>query len=239
MIDGQRERSRYWSSAREVTPEVLRQAQAIPFTLNPGERSSAVLHSLRLDQPENATLYVRIRAGLESRGEFVMSRAHDTLVRVPSYPKEAKIAQAGALLPRSGSGRLALIGRGVSTLRLDIARVQSDAVHHLASQTAGDIRSAHFSNYRFDEDNIVERQVRYLDLAPEHPSRAAFTHYDLSQHLADGGLYVVTVQGWNRSGAHAVGSRDRRLLLISDIGLLVKANRDDSQAVFLHGIARR
>ena len=46
----------------------------------------------------------------------------------------------------------------------------------------------------------------------------------------------MTVQGWDRDNDRGVGSGDRRLVLITDLGLLVKSNADSSQEVFVHSL---
>ncbi|MFK7888816.1 MAG: alpha-2-macroglobulin, partial [Gammaproteobacteria bacterium] len=237
MIDGERQRNKYWRGPREVTPDVLGQAREIELTLNAVADDAAFLHSAAVDVPDNATLYVRVAEGLTSSGDFVLGRAHDAIVRVPAYPKEARIGQAGALLPLTGTHELTLLSRGVSTLKVDVGRVLDNDINHLASQTNGDIKSPQFSSYQFDEDNLTSRTERFVDVSSAKPSEAAFARLDMSEFLPQGGYYLVTVQGWDRGGNYPVGSRDQRLVLISDIGLLVKTNADNTHDVFVHSLS--
>lgn len=226
-----------WQSPREITPAVLRESERFELRLSAVEGDSAARHSATLDLPEGRYLYLKIDAGLESDNGFVLTRPYDTVARAPEYPREAEIAQSGAVLPLAGSQRLSFVSRGVQTLRVELARLLDEDINHLASQTAGDIRSAYFSSYRFNEDNITARTTRFIDLNPEHPGRASYSSVDLGDDLAHGGFYFVTVQGWDRAGEQPVGDSDRRFVLISDIGLLVKTNADSSHDVFVHSIA--
>ena len=226
-----------WQSPREVTPAVLRESERLDLRLSAVEGDSAARHSAALDLPQGRYLYLKIDAGLESEGGFVLARPYDTVARAPDYTRQAEVAQSGAVLPLAGSQRLSFVSRGVQTLRVELARLLDEDIHHLASQTAGDIRSAYFNNYRFNEDNITARTTRFIDLNPEHPGRATYSSVDLGDGLADGGFYFVTVQGWDRAGEQPVGDSDRRFVLISDIGLLVKTNADSSHDVFVHSIA--
>lgn len=226
----------YWQSPREVTPAVLRVAKKVPLQLNPVENDRAALHSFAIDTTTHSTLYLRVRDGLTSEGEFVLARQYDTLVRIPAYPQESKIAQAGAILPLAGSHQLTFVSRGVSTLRVELGRLIESDINHLASQTGGDIQSPYFNNYQFDKDNLSERITRYIDVNAEHAGKAAYSSLDLSEFLPDGGYYFVTVQGWDRARKHVIGSSDQRFILATDIGLLVKQNVDSTQDVFVHSI---
>ena len=237
VIENARRTDYRWKSPREVTPEVLAIAEPIDLQLSPVEGDAAALHSAPLDLPEGLYIYLRIDEGLESDGGFVLARPYDTVARIPNYSKEAKIAQAGAVLPLSSSRRLTFVSRGVQTLRVELGRLVDDDINHLASQTGGDIQNPYFSNYLFNEDNITARSERFIDLSPEHPGKAAYSSLDLSEYLPDGGFYFINVQGWDRENQRPIGNSDRRFILITDIGLLVKTNTDRSHDVFVHSIA--
>ena len=236
-IDGARQRKKYWRGPREVTPDVLSQSRQLALTLNEVDGDAAALHSASLDVPDGATLYVRVAEGLESEGEFVLGRPFDAVVRMPAYPKEARVAQEGALLPLTGNHELTLLSRGVRTLKIEVGRVLDRDINHLATQTSGDIRSPQFSNYQFNEDNLTARSERFVDVSNTHPAKAAFAQLDMSEFVPQGGYYLVTVQGWDRNGNYPVGSRDQRMVMITDIGLLVKSNADNTHDVFVHSLS--
>ncbi len=236
-INGTRRRNMRWQSPREVTPDILRQAEEIEIELTPIEDDSAGLHSAAIDVPENRFIYLKIDEGLTSDGDFVLSRRFDTVVYVPEYPKEATIAQSGAILPLTSTHRLTFVSRGVETLQVELGRLIDDDVNHLASQTGGDVQSPYFNNYQFNQDNLTSRMTRYIDLTTEHPGKSVYSSLDLSQYLPGGGYYFVTVRGWDKANDRPIGSADRRFILITDIGLLVKSNADSTQDVFVHSIA--
>jgi len=226
----------HWRTPREVTPAVLQAAQRLDLQLSPVERDSSALHSARLDVPEGRYLYLRVDEGLVSDGGFVLAQPYDAVAQAPRYPKEAKIAQSGALLPLSSSHELTFISRGVASLRIELGRLIDEDINHLASQTGGDIQDAYFLNYPFNEDNITTRITRIVDLKPGHPGKATYASLDLSEYLPDGGFYFVNVQGWDRENERPIGVLDRRFVLVTDIGLLVKTNADRSHEVFVHSI---
>jgi uncharacterized protein YfaS (alpha-2-macroglobulin family) len=235
-LNGKRVRNKGWHQAREVTAEVLAQAERIGIELNPAEDDVAQLHSAPIDVADAAYLYVIIEEGLRSEGDFVMSRPYDTVVRAGSYPKEATIAQSGAILPLTSSHQLTFVSRGVNTLKVEIGRLLENQVNHLASQTGGDVKSPYFNNYLFNQDNLTVRSERFIDLNAEHPKKSVYSSLDLSEFLPEGGYYFVSVQGWDKEQERPIGTQDKRFILITDLGLLVKSNADSTQDVFVHSI---
>ncbi len=92
-------RMRHWNTPREVTDDILQQAVPVDVEMNPTEHDAAALQSFRVDTEAGRYLYVRIADGLTSAGDFVMVNGYDTVLRVPEYPQEARIARDGAVLP--------------------------------------------------------------------------------------------------------------------------------------------
>ena len=226
-----------WRSPREVTPAVLSESEPLDLTLNPTQRDTAATQSMTFDAPEGHHIYFRIGDGLTSTGGFVMASAHADIVSAPAYPKAAAIALEGALLSLSGDRRLTLSARGVTAIKVEIQQIVSRGLNHLVSQTRGDIRDPSFMGWTFDADNIASLTTRIVDVNPGHPRERVFAALDLNPFLDKGGLFLVEVQGWDQKRERTVGTRDRRLALITDLGLLVKTSLDHSQQVFVHSVA--
>ena len=226
-----------WRSSREVTPEVMAECEPLNLVVNPTERDTAEMQSVTFDAPEGQYIYFNIGDGLTSKGGFVMASTHAEVARAPDYPKEATIALEGALLPLSRNRRLTLSSRGVTAIKVEIQQLQPGAFNHLASQTGGDIRDPSFRSRIFNADNISSLTTRIVDVNPGHPRERIFATVDLNPLLDEGGLFIVRVQGWNRRQQSTVGWPDRRMALVTDLGLLVKTNIDQSQHVFVHSVA--
>jgi len=226
----------YYRSAREITPAILQKAEKVDLKLNPTEGDSGRFHSATFDLPERRAIYLRIDEGLTSDGEYVLDVPSETLHYVPAYPQEVSIAQSGAVLPLTSSQKLTFVSRGLATLKVEVARLIESEVKHLASQTRGDIKSPLFSNYSFSQDNITQRSERFITLNSAHPQKATYSSLDLSEYVPDGGYYFVSVQGWNTNRDYAVGHSDKRFILITDLGLMIKTNSDHSQDIFVHSI---
>ncbi|MCD4688671.1 MAG: alpha-2-macroglobulin family protein, partial [Desulfuromonadaceae bacterium] len=234
--------NRRWRSPREVTEAVL--AQATPLVLEPleTELGFAREYHVPLDVPPNRSLYLRLKPGLASLGGFVHSSFYDTLVRVPHYPQEIRLAADGALLSLAGAHQLGLLSRGLQAFQVRIGKVLPGQLQHLISQTQGDLRDPQFQHYRFDQDNIVDYAEQIVDLRPLHPKQANYASVDLSAHLPTGkdrfGLFFIEVSGWDKDRKRPIGwISDKRLILVSDLGLLVKDNADQSHEMFVQSVA--
>ena len=227
-----------WRSPAEVTEDVLAQSEPLQLKANPTERDAAMLQSVTFDAPPGRSVYLRVAPGLESTSGFVLAQGHDDLARAPDYPKEAAIAQDGALLPLTGNRLLTFFGRGVSAVRVEVQQLLPDTLNHLVSQTDGDIRDPWFwSQYTFNADNLATLTTRIVELNPGHPRDQVFATLDLDPFLDAGGIFFVEVQGWDPATERLIGEADRRMALVTDLGLLAKTNADGSQHVFVHSIA--
>ena len=229
-----------WTPAPEpsMADELFAISEPLALTVNPTERDAAMLQSATFDAPPGRFVYLRVAPGLTSAGDFVLASGHDAVVRAPGYPQEAAIAQDGALLPLTGNRLLTFWGRGLSAVRVDIQQLLPDTLNHLASQTGGDIRDPSFRNrWAFDADNLSALTTRIVELNPAHPRDQVFATLDLDPFLDAGGVFFVQVQGWDPERERTIGGADRRMALVTDLGLLVKTNADAGQHVFVHSIA--
>ncbi len=241
LLPLKKNRHQHWKGPREVTEEVLAGAEPVALRALPTEEDSANLHSFVIDLPEGRDLYLRLDGGLRSDGGFVMANAYDAVLRVPAYPKEAQVMASGSLVARTRDLKLPLLTRGLETLRFEVARLLPGQLNHLLSQTSGDISQPQFTNYRFNEDDLTERFEGFLDLSAAHPRAANYASLDLARYLGERpdqlGLFLVRIEGWDKERRHAIGGTgDRRLVLITDLGMVVKDNVDTSHEVFVQSV---
>ena len=227
-----------WRSPREVTDAVLANAISLPLVPLETEHGFAKEYHLPLDAPPGRTLYLRLKPGLTSLGGFIHASFYDTLVTVPDYPKEIAIAADGALLSLAGAHQLGLMARGLEALQIRIGKLLPGQLQHLISQTDGDLRDPSFAGYSFDQDNIVEYAQQIVDLKPLPPQQANYASVDLSTYLPKGndrcGLFFVEICGWDKTRKRKLAwISDKRLILVTDLGLLVKDNADQSHEVFV------
>ena len=237
---------RHWSSPREVNAQVLSTSEKVALRLIPNERDASKIYSFAFDLPVNRTLYVRLDPELTSVNNFVHASFYDTLVKAPSYPKEIDIAGEGSVLTYSGDHKLSVLSRGVSALRFSVGRLLENQIYHLVSQTNGDITNPRFSGWQFNAQNLSEFGSEIVSINAQHPKEANYSSLDLSRYLqstnsessSQFGLFFVEVKEWDLQRKRTVyGATDSRLILVTDLGVIVKNNANKSHDVFVQSIA--
>jgi uncharacterized protein YfaS (alpha-2-macroglobulin family) len=230
-----------WRGPREVTREVLAQSEAVAWQAIPNEREAEKAYNFRIDVPEGRQLYLRLAAGFSSVNDFKMSSGYDTVLNTPGYPQELKLTHEGSVLALSGAHQFGMLSRNLPAVEVRVGRVLPRQLNHLISQSYGDISDPRFSNYQFNEENLAEISREVIQLNQGHPKEANYAAFDLSSYLKsadDYGLFFITVQGWDPVRKRPISNTgDKRLLLVSDLGLVVKQNGDSSHELFVQSIA--
>ncbi len=231
-----------WSRPREVDAQVLAASKPVKFRLLPNERNYSKLYSLVIDVPEQRYLYLNIDKGLSSVNQFVHRSFYDNVVPTPAYPQEAKIAGEGSILSYSGEQQLSVLTRGLTAVKFVVGKMIEGQLNHLISQSDGDISNPRFSNWNFNEQNITEIDSLVLNLKPDHPGKANYFSIDLNQYLPRNenrfGLFFVEIRGWDEKRKREIRNViDKRLILVTDLGVIVKNNADRSHEIFVQSIA--
>jgi hypothetical protein len=234
-------KGRRWESPREVTDQELAASEQLTVKPVPGERPASTTHHFVIDAPENRYLYLHIDENLTSVNGFTHASFYDAVMATPAYPRQVQLAGEGSVLAYSGRKRLGIMARGLTALKISVGRLLPGQITHLVTQTGGDIRDPYFSNPNFTKADIAAFSRKILDLKPLHPGRANYTSLDLSGYLADEPQPVRPVfrqgRGLGQKAQPPVyGASDQRLILITDLGLLVKNNADGSHDVFVQSI---
>lgn len=231
----------YWI-ASEITKEVLAAAQPLKLEQIANEKDYATLHSFRYQADVGRSIYVVVKRGMRSFGGYLLDHPYDTVQRVPEYPKELKIMQSGALLSLSGEKKVSVYTRDVEALRVEIGRVLPGQLHHLVSQNNGSFQSPEFYNYRFSAENITESFTNVIKMPKVAPGKPQYTAVDLGDYVEGKGedrrgLFFLKVESYDPERKTSTGKSDSRLVLLTDLGMLVKDNGDGSHEVFVQSLA--
>ena len=232
-----------WRNVAKIGPEVLSKSIKLDLKPLPTEREYSTLHSFKYKSEPGKYIYIRIKKGLKCYGDFILSKDFDHISRVPNFPKELKIMADGSILSLSGKKKISIISRDIDAVRFKIGRVFSDQINHLISQSYGDIKLPRFKNWNFNEDNIIEEFTEVRVLNKMEYGKTQYSSFDLSKYLygnggktAKRGLFYLTIEGWDPIRKTTVGVNDKRLVLITDMGILVKNCRNGSRDVFVQSI---
>lgn len=243
-----------WTSAVEVDEKLYEGLPEVKFTPMPSADDYGTMHSVKLETEAGRWLHVRVEPEMPGKGEFVFASRFEQTLRVPAYNREVRVLSDGALLALGGEKKIAVYGLGVKELRYDVHRVTTANIAHFISQSGGDFANPSF-NAGFDENNLSEKFSRKETLKSDNPREPQFTAFDFSPFLTAGaegkdglfskakqpsgkGLFLLTINALekDKKGKDVVVASDRRFVLVSDLGLVVKTARDGSRDAFVQSV---
>jgi hypothetical protein len=237
-----------WDGPSEVSQEVLATATRVPFTLMPSRTETAKVHTFKISVSSTGSLYVRVKRGTKAVGDFELGDDYNAVVQVPVPPVEIAIEGKGGLLALSGERKLSIVSRGVEEIEYTISRVPADEINHLVSQTQGDFQNPQFLNDSFDESDIARIAREKQVIAAPDRFKPSYSTFDFGSHLGpatDGGpalqgLFFLEARAWDpKTKKYIQDVSERRFILVTDLGILVKENADKSRDVFVQGLAAR
>ena len=243
-----------WSD-RGADNRVLEQSLPLDLKQIPGERDNNELQSFRYAADPGRFIYLRLEKGLTAFGGYRLGETQERLLQVPEYPRELRVVAPGSLLAMSGPKLLNVVSRDVPAMRVQVARLLPRQLQHLVTQTRGDFSNPEFQNWSFSEDNLTEKSSRIETLPRLAPGKPAYTALDLEPYLTDRtedrrGIFLLTLEAWDAQNKRVIRAPqvndwgeteeapvvDKRLVVVTDLGLLIKRNHDGSSDVFVQSI---
>ena len=233
-----------WYSPEMVGPTVLK--LSIKLKLNPieGEHEYENLNSFKIQANPGKYMYVKIKKGTPFYGKYNLSKDFDKIIKIQPYPKQLEIMHEGIILSSTGDKKVSLMAQGVDKVQFQVGRIQPDQLNHLVSQSNGDLTNIRFENYNFSEENIVENYYEKKSLKRNEPGEPSYFSFDFSRYLqqeAAGkikhGIFFFEVREWDEYRKRPTRLRSKRLIMISDLGVLVKDGTNESHDLFVQSIA--
>ena len=241
----------------QVGAALLKAAQALPLTLNALETEHGEVHSFNHSAEPGRWMAVRVSAGMKSFGGYELEKSSELIVQVPDYPAELRLVGKGALLAMSGQKKLSVFTRDLPGIKVDVGRVLPGQLQHLVSQSSGALDALSWNGYSFDESNITEHLDKVITLPSAARGQAQYTTLDLAPFLAEGaeskrGIFFVRLRGYDpktqnfidapyheegQGPGYEATTADTRLIVVTDLGLVVKRNKDQSREVFVQSLA--
>jgi uncharacterized protein YfaS (alpha-2-macroglobulin family) len=234
-----------WQNPGEVTSNILSLASPLTKEAIPTEQNYATLRSFKFAAQTPRYLYVKIDKGMKGFGDFNLSTDYAAIVTVPELPKEISFLHKGSLLALSGEKKLSVLIRGVPAVKFDFARVLPANVNQLITQTQGDFNNPFFINPTFNQQNISQIFSDIQQFDSSNLTKQQYTALDLSKYISvdantagPQGLFLLQATGWDVTNKSALNVKASRLILITDLGMLVKDNNDGSHDVFIDSITQ-
>ncbi|MFZ2168886.1 MAG: alpha-2-macroglobulin, partial [Methylococcaceae bacterium] len=237
--ESERTYNHYWNP-EEVTAEILKLSTPVPLEALPAEHEYTQTHSFRVQADVGRYLFIKIDKDIKSFGGYLLPKTvYKTLV-VPEFIKEVHIMGEGSLL--SGEKKIALMARDLPGVKVEMGRVMPEQLQHFVSQSEGDFSHPDFSG-NFGQDNLSERFEFALPLPAQEHGKPYYQPVDLSQYMVDAqgnnkrGIFLLTAKSYDPASKHSDDQvTDSRLIVVTDLGLIVKTELDGSQLVFVQSI---
>ncbi len=247
-LKGQKDIRWGWNTIDLITDEVLELSRKVDGIPLPTEVDYTSLNSFAIDvTPRNDPekyLYVRIGSGTPFYGGYHLASDYETVLTVKEYPKEVSFVTEGNVLSMSGSKKLSLFTRGIDRVHYRIHRIIPDDINHLVSQSNGSIRNLRYYSHRFNVENISRTYKGSRIFNSTAAGEVNYFSIDMTQYLATipeehlrYGLFSIEVGVVDIGGEDDFQALDRRLIIVSDLGLLVKTGREGRKDVFIQSIA--
>ncbi len=238
-----------------VDQKILAASEPLALNLLPSDDSQQSLHSYQFKAPVGRYIYLEIAPGIMAVGGTQSAQTTVAVIRVKPYESSLKILGDGVILGLNGERKLGLVSRALDGVELEVGRLLPNQLHQLLAMTNGDFVVP--SEYEgWQEDRVVERFSEIHPTLSNTPGKPVYDNLDLSGYFkADSpghsklGVFLVRATGLTLGNKDKQGSQERkdyntsrnsdsRLLLVTDLGILVKTNKDGSQNVYVQSIAK-
>lgn len=222
-----------WASVSEVTEAELKRSKKLELTTIPSEQLVSLEHSYKFTSTPGRGLYVKIPRNTTSFGGFKLKDDFEKVITVPQYPSDLQIMGKGSLLPLTGSKQLSLVSRNLNKITYQVHQIRPEHVNHLIPSLVYEFTKPDIYDIR--PDRIAERFTGDIPLINKNPQKTQFSSIDLGTFLSAGkkGLFLVSVQSKD-STAYV---DDRRFVILSDLGLIVKKTVAGSYEVFVQNVS--
>ena len=222
----------------ELTDEVMKNLNLQPLELKATnvEGSGGMFEYgflFRADEEQGRQMYLVIEPGIKSENGFELTNASTRIMSVPVPSKIVKIVGGGSILPLGGSRELSLVAEGgVRVIRAELARVNATEINHLVTQTNSLMPTPNFSNWKFDETNMSTIFRRDIQIARPDASGVRYASVNLGDYVNSNTKGVFVIDVYNADSRKGSSDGDRRLVILTDIGIVSKHNLDNTVSVF-------
>lgn len=234
-----------WQNPGEVTDAILALSKQLSMQALPSEQNYATLHSYKFNTQTPRYIYLKLDKGTRGFGDFALANDYVAVIKVPEYPKEIGFIHKGALLALSDEKKLSVLMRGLPAVKFDFARVLPNNVNQLVTQTQGDFNNPYFINQTFTQQNISQLFSEIQQFDATDLTKQQYTALDFSKYLSAAtntggpqGLFLLQATGWDVENNAPLDVKTSRLVLVTDMGLVVKDNQDGSHDVFVQSITQ-
>jgi uncharacterized protein YfaS (alpha-2-macroglobulin family) len=237
-----------WREDTEIGADILAKAPSVPVTYVASDEGGDTSHGFKFQAPVGRYLYVLVKDGVEGTGGYIAGKPYIGTIKVDPYPRALTFLGDGALLSLSGDRKVGFLVRDIAKVQVDIGRVLPNQLQHLAPAMYDFSKPDVWNGL---EDTLVERFVANRNYSGRPPGKPTYDSIDVGQYLQDHaqgrrGLFLLHVRAMISKDADGDADSDdsetdrsltdRRLVLVTDLGFIVKRAKDGSRDVFVQSI---
>ncbi len=223
----------------EITDKTLSESKKL--TLNPmnfnspnGVYQYAFSYDVQNEKPQY--IYINLKPGAESKNGFLMNNGASTILKVPYPEKTVTIAGAGAILSLAGEQKLGIVAKGgVDTAYINLYKVKSEEINHLISQTYNVFaKNMEFKSWSFgvyDMSVIFQKKISFANSSIKKPNYASIDLGSYLDRTYDDNTGIFIIQAGTT--ANEAEYNDKRLILLTDLGIIRKVNLDGTSSIFV------
>ena len=218
-------------------PDVRAQLEPVPYKIIPAALENSLTHTFKINVPVGRSLYISVAEGLKSFGGYELLKSFEAIERFPDYPRELMIMSQGAILSLGGDKKIPLLGRNIHQAEFKLYRILPGQLNQFIF--ANYLYSSDFARPQFNNsslETLSEIFRKEVAVPFVNPAKTQYFSFDLEQYLdQDGGskkglFYLNVVSKTDGSLS------DRRLVLLTDLGVIVKETVDRRHVVFVQNL---
>ena len=249
-----------WDDESRIGKDILALSKPVPLSYVSSEGGGDTAHGFKFLAPVGRYIYVAVPDGVEGIGGYISGKPYVATFQVEPYRQALTFLGKGALLSLSGDKKVGFLVRDVDHVEIEIGRVLPNQLQHIAP-TMWDFTKPYVNSSLADQ--VVERFIEVRDFRGKAPGKPTYDSIDLGRYLrgktqANQGLFLLRVRSvvpgeksaTEQSDADTPsddedggqeenrgnGIEDTRLILITDLGFIVKQAKDGTREVFVQSI---
>jgi alpha-2-macroglobulin len=244
-----------WQDPDEIGQDILKTAAPVPLAYVASDEAGGTAHGFRFTAPVGRYLHVVVKDGVQGVGGYLSGKPFVATLQVEPYPQALTFLGDGALLSLSGDRQVGFLVRDVEHVEVEIARVLPNQLQHVAPTIGQFARPSIYSHL---ENQLVERFTTKRAYTGRAPGKPVYDSIDVGRYLQDAtqgrrGLFLLHLRATTpdagesedgESGGEGDGGdyedspslEDTRLILVTDLGLIVKLAKDGTRDVFVQSI---
>jgi len=255
-----------WSDDTQIGNDNLAKAQALPIAYVASDGGAETTHGFKFNAPVGRFLYLLVKDGVEGTGGYISGKPYTATIEVTPYRQALQFLGKGALLPLGGDRKVGFLVRDVGKVRVEVGRVLPNQLQHLAARMYDFSKPQLFGlEDSIVERFIATRDYKGLQPGKPIYDSIDLGQYLQDQTQNRRGLFLVHIRavqpppnagpdetagdddsdnndadnndaGNNDRDNNSGGIEDTRLILVTDLGFIVKQWNNGARDVFVQSI---